>query len=67
MLQNFAKGVEHRNDVICREVIDTVRIKKVNSRGAKNLVLARSTPILGVKALLPQVMSTLELDGYGWQ
>ena len=29
VLQNFTKQIEHRNDVICRKIIDSARSKKV--------------------------------------
>ena len=29
VLQNFTKKIEHRNDVICRKIIDSARSKKV--------------------------------------
>ena len=37
VLQNFTKKIEHRNDIICRKIIDSARSKKVQfaySRGA---------------------------------
>ena len=33
----------------------------------QSIFLARRTPRIGVKGPLPQLMSTLELDGYRWQ
>ena len=29
VLQNFTKKIEHRNDVICKKIIDSARSKKV--------------------------------------
>ena len=29
VLQNFTKKIEHRNDVICRKIIDSARSQKV--------------------------------------
>ena len=29
VLQNFTKKIEHRNDAICRKIIDSARSKKI--------------------------------------
>ena len=31
VLQNFTKKIEHRNDIICRKIIDSARSKEAQS------------------------------------
>ena len=62
------KKIEHRNDVICRKIIDSARYSFDYSRGADLKVQFDSNKNHpGANPLpLPQVTSKLKLDGYGW-